>query len=71
MLSAVGFVTSTLTLLPLISAAKVGVKVVVDDPSGAKLVTDPNVEINAFVPSCVTLASTNSYLLFSVSVQEM
>lgn len=61
-------VTSTLALPLLISAEKLtGVKVV-DEPSGVKLLVDPKVVMNAFVPSWVTFASTNSNLEFSVSV---
>ena len=61
-------VTKTLALPLLISAEKLtGVKVV-DEPSGVKLLVDPKVVMNAFVPSWVTFASTNSNLEFPVSV---
>ena len=66
--SLVALVTKTLTLPLLISAEKLTGVTVLDDPSGAKLLTEPKVVMNAFVPSCVTFASTNSNLEFSVSV---
>ena len=53
------------------SAEKVTGVTVVDDPSGAKLLVEPKVETYAFVPSCVTFASTSSNLLFVESVMEM